>query len=172
MKVNNANFDKVLEQLTASTRSPRGRFTADSSWKLLEARLQKRRTLKRFWLRAASAAAIVLLCMTSWAAYHFLYIAPQRNGVPAETVQPAEKTQTIRSVLTFDQEPLQEIARRLSETFQTEIRIEDEHLKNYRMTATFRKGETLTEILDLLKEAGGFTYRKEGNIIILTTKLN
>lgn len=172
MKVNNANFDKVLDRLTASTRSPRGRFTADNSWKLLEARLLKRRTLKRFWLRTASAAAIVLLCMTSWAAYHFLYVAPQRNAVPAETVQPAEKAQTIRSVLTFDQEPLQEIARQLSETFQTEIRIEDEHLKNYRMTATFREGENLTEILDLLKEAGGFTYKKEDNIIILTTKLN
>lgn len=29
-----------------------------------------------------------------------------------------------------------------------------------------------TEILDLLKEAGNFTYKKENNTIILTTKLN
>lgn len=36
MKVNNENFDKVLNKLVASTRSPRGRFTAENSggcWK-------------------------------------------------------------------------------------------------------------------------------------------
>lgn len=167
MKVNNDNFDKVLNRLTASTRSPHGRFTADNSWKLLEARLLKRRSLKRSWLRTASAAAVVLLCMTSWAAYHYLYIMPQRNAVPTETVQPDQKTEETHSILTFDQQPLQEIARQLSETFHTEIRIEGESLKEYRMTATFHEGESLTEILDLLKEAGSFHYKEEGNVIIL-----
>lgn len=37
MKVNNENFDKVLNKLVASTRSPRGRFlrqrTAGGCWK-------------------------------------------------------------------------------------------------------------------------------------------
>ena len=72
MKVNNENFDKVLNKLVASTRSPRGRFTAENSWRLLESRLLKRRSMKRFWMRTASAAAVVLLCVTSWAAYQFL----------------------------------------------------------------------------------------------------
>lgn len=49
MKVNNENFDKVLNKLVASTRSPRGRFTAENSWRLLESRLLKRRSMKRFW---------------------------------------------------------------------------------------------------------------------------
>lgn len=71
MKVNNENFDKVLNKLVASTRSPRGRFTAENSWRLLESRLLKRRSMKRFWMRTASAAAVVLLCVTSWAAYQF-----------------------------------------------------------------------------------------------------
>ncbi len=44
--------------------------------------------------------------------------------------------------------------------------------KNISETATFREGESLTEILDLLKDAGNFTYKKENNTIILTTKLN
>ena len=79
MKVNNENFDKVLNKLVASTRSPRGRFTAENSWKLLESRLLKRRSMKRFWMRTASAAAVVLLCVTSWAAYQFLYVAPHQN---------------------------------------------------------------------------------------------
>lgn len=72
MKVNNENFDKVLNKLVASTRSPRGRFTAENSWRLLESRLLKRRSMKRFWMRTASAAAVVLLCVTSWAALSVL----------------------------------------------------------------------------------------------------
>ena len=166
MKVNNENFDKVLNKLVASTRSPRGRFTAENSWRLLESRLLKRRSMKRFWMRTASAAAVVLLCVTSWAAYQFLYVAPP------EAIHTTEETQVIHSVLTFDQQPLQEIVRQLSETFRTDIRIEGDSLKNYHMTATFREGESLTEILDLLKDAGNFTYKKENNTIILTTKLN
>lgn len=149
MKVNNENFDKVLNKLVASTRSPRGRFTAENSWKLLESRLLKRRSMKRFWMRTASAAAVVLLCVTSWAAYQFLYVAPQREAIPTEAVHTTEETQVIHSVLTFDQQPLQEIVRQLSETFRTDIRIEGDSLKNYHMTATFREGESLTEILDL-----------------------
>lgn len=156
MKVNNENFDKVLNKLVASTRSPRGRFTAENSWKLLESRLLKRRSMKRFWMRTASAAAVVLLCVTSWAAYQFLYVAPQREAIPTEAVHTTEETQVIHSVLTFDQQPLQEIVRQLSETFRTDIRIEGDSLKNYHMTATFREGESLTEILDLLKEAGNY----------------
>lgn len=159
MKVNNENFDKVLNKLVASTRSPRGRFTAENSWKLLESRLLKCRSRSP-------------LCVTSWAAYQFLYVAPQREAIPTEAVHTTEETQVIHSVLTFDQQPLQEIVRQLSETFRTDIRIEGDSLKNYHMTATFREGESLTEILDLLKEAGNFTYKKENNTIILTTKLN
>lgn len=149
MKVNNENFDKVLNKLVASTRSPRGRFTAENSWRLLESRLLKRRSMKRF-----------------------LYVAPQREAIPTEAIHTTEETQVIHSVLTFDQQPLQEIVRQLSETFRTDIRIEGDSLKNYHMTATFREGESLTEILDLLKDAGNFTYKKENNTIILTTKLN
>ena len=165
MKVNNENFDKVLNKLVASTRSPRGRFTAENSWRLLESRLLKHRSMKRFWMRTASAAAVVLLCVTSWAAYQFLYVAPQREAIPTEAIHTTEETQVIHSVLTFDDG-------QLSETFRTDIRIEGDSLKNYHMTATFREGESLTEILDLLKDAGNFTYKKENNTIILTTKLN
>lgn len=104
MKVNNENFDKVLNKLVASTRSPRGRFTAENSWRLLESRLLKRRSMKRFWMRTASAAAVVLLCVTSWAAYQFLYVAPPREAIPTEAIHTTEETQVIHSVLTFDQQ--------------------------------------------------------------------
>lgn len=80
MKVNNENFDKVLNKLVASTRSPRGRFTAENSWRLLESRLLKRRSMKRFWMRTASAAAVVLLCVTSWAASLSVLIRSTTTG--------------------------------------------------------------------------------------------
>ena len=89
--------------------------------------------MKRFWMRTASAAAVVLLCVTSWAAYQFLYVAPQQEAIPTEAVHTTEETQVIHSVLTFDQQPLQEIVRQLSETFRTDIRIEGDSLKNYHM---------------------------------------
>ena len=95
MKVNNENFDKVLNKLVASTRSPRGRFTAENSWRLLESRLLKRRSMKRFWMRTASAAAVVLLCVTSWAAYQFLYVAPQREAIPTEAMRTDIRSATL-----------------------------------------------------------------------------
>ena len=74
-------------------------------------------------------------------------------------------------VLIFRQQPLEEIALRLSQTFHRAIRIDDDSLRNYRMTATFNSDESLTVILDLLKEAGKFDY-EESNDTIVITKLN
>lgn len=73
--------------------------------------------------------------------------------------------------MVFSQQPLEEIVLQLSKTFHKVIRIDNDSLKNYRMTATFGPGEELTEILDLLKEAGSFQY-KESNDTIVITKLN
>lgn len=171
MKTENDPFDRVLDRLASSTHSPRGRFAAAESWKLLERRLHRRRSLRRLWMRTASAAAVVLLCVTSWAAYRYFYEMPTRRA-PETVTAPAAQPATATRTLTFDQQPLEEIARQLSETFRTEIRIEGDSLKAYRMTATFRAGESLTEILDLLEATGHFTYRKENNVIILYTKLN
>lgn len=65
-------FEALLDRLAASTRSPRGRFSAARSWPLLQTRL-KRRTLKRtLWMRVAGAAAVVLLCVAGWQAYEQL----------------------------------------------------------------------------------------------------
>ena len=171
MKVNNENIDKVLNKLVASTRSPRGRYSADNSWKQLELRMQKRRSLRKLWLRVTSAAAVVVFCVASWAAYNAIYpTAPKSTPMPTETH--AEELLIHRDTLIFHQQTLQEITRQLSKAFHTEINIEDDSLKNYRMTATFQDGENLTQILDLLKNAAGnFTYKNTNKTIIIT-KLN
>lgn len=292
MKVNNNDIDKVLNKLIASTRSPRGRFTAQNSWKLLEKQLFARRNRRLLWMRVASAAAVVLLCMAGWFAYeawrpasmqmvstlaetrtvvlpdqtkvtlnrystlsyperfkekrrkvhlkgeayfevardakhpfivkaeavkvqvlgtHFnveaypgdaevrttllegsvavslkgenqrLVLAPNESaiynkekGTLIQEAAPGAKNEILwrKGIILFDQLPLHEIARQLSNAFQTDIRIDDPHLQNYRMTATFDTNEDLTQILDLLKNAGNFNYKKENNTITLTTKLN
>lgn len=171
MKVNNEDIDKVLNKLIASTRSPRGRYLAENSWKQLEARMHKHRSLRRLWLRAASAAAVVVLCVASWAAYYAIFpTAPQPAKAPADTHIIAPPMQ--HNALEFHQQPLQEIVRQLSGRFHTKITIEDESLKDYRMTATFQDGENLTQILDLLKiAAGNFTYTQTNETITIT-KLN
>lgn len=172
MKIKNEDFDKILNKLVTSTRSPRGRFSAENGWKLLEKRLFIRRSRRTLWLRAASAAAVVLLCAASWAAYQFIYLAPARQPeipVATSTTVPAVQRQ---DTLIFRQQPLQEIARQLSVTFNVHIVIEGDSLQNYRMTATFQEGENLIEILDLLKEAGNFAYSQTNDTITLTSKLN
>lgn len=171
MNIRNEDFDKLLDRLVASTRSPRGRFAADRSWKLLQNRMHGRRRLRILWQRAASAAAVVtVVCMASWAAYRYVYLPQNRPEAPAEVA--AAPAPAPRATLVFDQQPLEEIARRLSATFHTTILIEGDSLRSYRMTGTFGPEESLTEILDLLKGAAGFSYTQRNDTITLTNKPN
>jgi hypothetical protein len=172
MKVNNENFDKVLNKLIASTRSPRGRFAAGNSWKLLEQQLFAKRKKRMFWLRVASSAAVVLLCVASWAAYYYILSPEPAKPQPALMETHAPKPVSLPDTLYFSQQPLEDITRQLSEVFRTPIRIEGDSLKNYRMTGTFSSEEGLTHILDLLKVAGNFTYTQTNDTITLTSKLN
>lgn len=287
-------FETLLDRLAASTRSPRGRFSAARSWPLLQTRL-KRRTLKRtLWMRVAGAAAVVLLCVAGWQAYEQLrpvemmtvtaqaetrtVVLPDRTEVvlnrhstltyPKDFRREARREVTLqggayfkvtkdpshpfvvetgevqvqvlgthfnveayprdhevrttllegsvavslpgraqrlilvpneraiydktsgrlmqesvadaandinwsRGLLNFRSQPLREIVRQLANAYQTDIRIADPTLAEYRLTATFDIGEGLTHILDLLQAAAGFTYRQDKNqSIILQTKLN
>lgn len=83
-------FETLLDRLAASTRSPRGRFSAARSWPLLQTRL-KRRTLKRtLWMRVAgAAAAVVLLSVAGWQAYERL------RPVEMMTVTAQAETRTV-----------------------------------------------------------------------------
>ena len=70
MKNMEQDFEKILNKLVASTRSPRGKFSKANSWILLEKRLPRlqRRILS---LRTmASAAAVAVLCVLGWWAYY------------------------------------------------------------------------------------------------------
>ena len=72
----------------------------------------------------------------------------------------------------FDDLPLQEIARELSNSFGTTIHITDSTLRNYRVTARFRNGEDLETILSVLHNAGYFNYSRNTQQITITPKLD
>ena len=263
-------FETLLDRLVASTRSPRGRFSAARSWPLLQSRLKRTSLRRTLWMRVAGVAAVVLLCIAGWQAYEQFrpvemmtvtaqaetrtVVLPDRTEVilnrystltypkdfrrearrevslqggayfevakdPSHpfvveagevqvevlgthfNVEAYPRDREVRTTLlegsvavslpsrsqrlaaddiswshgqlSFQSQPLREIVRQLANTYQTDIRIADPTLAEYRLTATFDIGEGLTHILDLLQAAAGFTYRQDKNQnIILQTKLN
>lgn len=292
MKHTDQQPDRILEKLIASTRSPRGKYSAAESYKILEKRLFPNRS-GIFRLRfTAAAAAIALLCVMSWSVYqymkpvtmctvstlanqqeirlpdgtlvtlnhystltypeefkaemrkveltgeayfevskdkkhpfivetapvnvevlgthfnveaypndpdvtttllegsvavsnklntHRVILKPnesaiynkERGSLVCETLEDAADDIAWREgKLIFNDIPIREIARQLSNTFGVSINIDSKTLQDYRLTARFTNGESLTEILDLLQTAGHFkyTYSQNKKQITITEK--
>lgn len=290
MKYTDRELEEILNKLIASTRSPRGRFSAAAGYPELEKKLKshtRRLTLIRTF---SAAAAVLLLCLSTWTVY--LYMQPvsietvstlaetrtvhlpdgstvtlnhyssisypekfksgnrevELNGeayfevskdkkhpfiVQTETIDVqvlgthfnvdayrdnpdvrttlltgsvavSNKNNSVRMVLKpneiaiynkveqkltrkalenakdeiswrhgefiFDDLPLQEIVRELSNSFGASIRISDAALQDYRITARFRNGEDLETILSVLHNAGYFDYSQNDKQIIITAK--
>ncbi len=70
------DFEKILNKLVASTRSPRGKFSKANSWILLEKRLPRLQRHRHILsLRTmASAAAVAVLLRTGMVG--ILYVRP------------------------------------------------------------------------------------------------
>lgn len=89
MKHSDPITEQTLEKLARSTRSPRGKYSARESYRMLEQRIGMRRT--RHWLRiASSVAAVVAFCALSYGIY--LYTAP----VEIVTASTLAQTRTIQ----------------------------------------------------------------------------
>ena len=72
MEPSHDHIEKTLDKLVASTRSPRGRYSASESWKLLERQLVPPRTKRlRLFRLAGAVAASLLLCFASWFIYDY-----------------------------------------------------------------------------------------------------
>ena len=76
MKYTDRELEDILNKLIASTRSPRGRFSAASSYPQLEKKLNFRNHRLSLTRTFAAAAAVVLLCLAVWTAD--LYMQPYR----------------------------------------------------------------------------------------------
>ena len=73
-------FDNLLDRLARSTRSPRGKYSAENSWKILENRIfAHAHRQRRFRLWLTGAAATVLLCIAGWTAYEALRPVPMQT---------------------------------------------------------------------------------------------
>lgn len=70
----------------------------------------------------------------------------------------------------FDNLPLQEIVRKLSNSFNRPVHIADTALENYRITARFRNGESLETMLSVLHNAGYFNYSLNNKQVTITAK--
>lgn len=89
MKYTETELEKTLNKLIASTRSPRGRFSAAASYPQLE-RMLKAHSRRLVLVRTfATAAAVALLCLSVWTAY--LYMQP----VAIQTVSTLAETRTV-----------------------------------------------------------------------------
>lgn len=75
-----------------------------------------------------------------------------------------------QGILIFNNIPLREITRQLSNYFGVNITIDNENLAQYKMTARFTHKESLDDILLLLKSAGSFEYTRTNEGIILKYK--
>lgn len=71
--------------------------------------------------------------------------------------------------LIFNQVPLKEIVRQLSNTFNADIVLDNPQLGDLKLTARFAHGETLDDMLDLLQQAGAFEVRHENQTIHITS---
>ena len=283
MKYTATEAEKILEKLIASTRSPRGRFSAEKSYALLKKRLpqKEQRMLSMRKVRVfAIAATVALFCTMGWVVYEYMlpvglytistltecknvklpdgtkvtlnhfssltyperfrgkhrkvtlkgegYFEVSKSKehpfiVQAEAVKvrvlgthfnieaypgdPEVKTTLFEGsvavstashpegivlrpnesaiynkkkesltreaeknvseeiawqngIFIFNHLPLQEIVRELSNSFGVKIKIENEKLRNYRLTAKFTDGESLEDILYLLQQGRDFKYKQ------------
>lgn len=292
MKYTDQELDRLLEKLVASTRSPRGKFAAAVSYRILEKRLPQHRNRIISLRILSTVAAVTLLCVLSWSVYNYLSPAtlrtvstlaeaqtirlpdgtevtlnhfssltyPERfktgqrevslsgeayfevakdkehpfvvqtESVDVEvlgthfnveaypddpevettllegSVAVSNKSNSLRLVLKpnesaiynkvknsltcqtskdaseevawrkgeflFNNLPLQEIARQLSNAFDVEILIRDKALQDYKIKARFNNQEGLGQILDLLSRAGHFSYSQNKKQITITTQPN
>lgn len=84
------DFEKILDKLVNSTRSPRGKYSKANSWTLLEKRLPRLRQRLLSLRIMVAAASVAVLCVLGWGAYHML--AP----IPLHTVSTLAETRSIR----------------------------------------------------------------------------
>lgn len=160
--------EEILVLLARSTRSPRGKYTKENTWPLLERRLREQTSRLRWrWLqRAAASVAVILMFVVGWAMYTTLIKPALIKPAASMEETPASQMQ-VRGAMTFQQVPLQQIVEELNQTFASDVRIADEELKDYRITATFSGDETLDTILDILQRVANLQIVHQGPTIII-----
>ena len=89
MKPEHEEFDRLLDKLASSARSPRGSYSARNSWELLEKRIPFPKRKPELPLILFRAAASLLLLLAGWYAYDLL------RPVPLQTVSTQGEIATV-----------------------------------------------------------------------------
>lgn len=171
--------DHLIDRFARLTHSPRGRFAAnDETYRQLISRLTEAPvartqnptgtsigTRTRRWSAAAGVAAVIGfgIAIAGIYVYNDGFFSDNDS---AQNESIVTGTATART-LVFENQPLSDIASALSEAYGVTIRIDDPTLSAYRLTATFSTDEPLHDVLDILAEAGSFSYVADDNVIIL-----
>lgn len=77
---------------------------------------------------------------------------------------------TLRNILFFDEEPLEQIVRDLERVYNVKIHLKGDNLEEERFYGDFRNEETLTDILEIMANNNNLYYAIEGNEIIISKK--
>lgn len=94
------------------------------------------------------------------------YYAPSMHEIRVSKVNADIYTSWKEGYFVFDETPFEEVVNRLRIQFGWKI-ICDKRLYGTRITAKFIHNESVTEILNTLKQIVNFTYKKEQNIIYI-----
>jgi len=114
-----------------------------------------------------------------------MHARPAQKLVPGEQAVFLKKTETIETrrlkdtvfeeawrnnVLAFDNEPLADILDELSREYGVSFDLNDDRLKELRITARFSSSETADKALAILGESAKFSFSREGNNYKIVTK--
>jgi len=152
-----------FESIAKRVRSPRGKMAdKEAVYEELCQRLgieqqeEKHPAIRPLWRRVAVAACALLVIGIGIAGIYEY----QTNEEADPTTVVAEPATNKLTPLSFENQPLKQIAEVLSKRFGTEVSVSDTKLAQYRMTASFTNDETLPEILSALATAGHFHFIK------------
>ena len=106
-----------------------------------------------------------------------LILVPNESAIYHKGEKKLDKEQTLQindeiawqnNAFNFNDLPLKEIARQLSNAFKVTIQITSPELSAYKISARFVNGEGADEILSLLQMVGNFTYTREQQTITIS----
>ncbi|NDV97179.1 DUF4974 domain-containing protein [Dysgonomonas sp. 521] len=99
----------------------------------------------------------------------------EKKGNKIDIVQSAGidgKIDWQKGIFTFNGEPLESVFKTLAREYNTEFNITNQELKELRVTIRFdvKENKSVENILNLLGESANFSFQKQGNIYLITSK--
>ena len=172
----NRDIDSVLDQLGQQVHAPRGKQAdREQVYAQLQQRMERdetsprlhpaRRTMFRLPRYAVAASIVLGVCFIVTAAC-LIYTDPLWHASDGPEPTPSQVESTPQEMV-FQQTPLSQIVKQLSDRYHTSVRISSPELADYQVTATFSTDEPLEEILSALAIVAQCNWQKteEGYVV-------